>query len=141
MLIPWSMINLLDFYVVKQQRYDIAAIFRADGGRYGLVNTNALLIYFGGVVVQIPFVENAFFTGPYAHLIPGADISWGTSLAVTSCAYLLFHIRRPDRYRNAHRRAAGRAAGGAGAPSPRRRDSFLARFPGDAGKCRYCCSA
>ncbi|MDU6390290.1 MAG: cytosine permease, partial [Pantoea sp.] len=90
-LIPWSVINLLDFYVVKQQRYDIPSIFRADGGRYGLVNANALLIYFSGVVVQIPFVENAFFTGPYAHLIPGADISWVISLVVTSAAYLLFH--------------------------------------------------
>lgn len=90
-LIPWSVINLLDFYVVKQQRYDIPSIFRADGGRYGLVNANALLIYFGGVMVQIPFVENAFFTGPYAHLIPGADISWVISLVVTSAAYLLFH--------------------------------------------------
>ena len=90
-LITWSVINLLDFYVVKQQRYDIPSIFRADGGRYGLVNANALLIYFGGVVVQIPFVENAFFTGPYAHLIPGADISWVISLVVTSAAYLLFH--------------------------------------------------
>lgn len=90
-LIPWSVINLLDFYVVKQQRYDIPSIFRADGGRYGLVNANALLIHFGGVMVQIPFVENAFFTGPYAHLIPGADISWVISLVVTSAAYLLFH--------------------------------------------------
>ncbi|RPD94655.1 cytosine permease [Candidatus Pantoea deserta] len=90
-LIPWSVINLLDFYVVKQQRYDIDSIFRADGGCYGLVNVNALMIYFGGVAVQLPFVENAFFTGPYAHLIPGADISWVISLAVTSTAYLLFH--------------------------------------------------
>ncbi len=68
MLIPWSVINLLDFYVVKKQRYDIPSIFRADGGGYGLLNTNALLIYFGGVVVQIPFVENAFFTGPQRRL-------------------------------------------------------------------------
>lgn len=90
-LLPWSVINLLDFYVVKQQRDDIPSIFRADGGRYGLVNANALLIYFGGVMVQIPFVENAFFTGPYAHLVPGADISWVISLVVTSAAYLLFH--------------------------------------------------
>lgn len=92
-LIPWSVINLLDFYVVKQQRYDIAAIFSADGGRYGLLNVQALLIYFGGVLVQVPFVKNAFFTGPYADLIPGADISWMISLVLTSVAYLLFHRR------------------------------------------------
>lgn len=90
-LIPWCTINLLDFYVVKKQRYDIASIFRADGGCYGRVNTNALLTYFGGVLVQVPFVENAFFTGPYAHLIPGADISWGISLLVTGTVYLLLN--------------------------------------------------
>jgi len=90
-LIPWCMINLLDFYVVKKQRYDIASIFSADGGRYGRVNTNALLTYFGGVLIQVPFVENAFFTGPYAHLIPGADISWGISLVFTSVCYLLLN--------------------------------------------------
>jgi len=90
-LIPWCMINLLDFYVVKKQRYDIASIFSADGGRYGRVNINALLTYFGGVLIQVPFVENAFFTGPYAHLIPGADISWGISLVFTSVCYLLLN--------------------------------------------------
>lgn len=90
-LIPWSTINLLDFYVVKKQRYDINSIFRADGGRYGLINKHALLTYFGGVLVQVPFVENAFFTGPYAHLIPGADISWGISLIVTGSCYLLLN--------------------------------------------------
>lgn len=88
-LIPWCAINLLDFYVVKKQRYDIAAIFSPDGGRYGLLNMHALLTYFGGVLVQIPFVKNAFFTGPYADLIPGADISWGISLLTTSACYLL----------------------------------------------------
>lgn len=92
-LIPWCVINLLDFYVINKQRYDIAAIFSADGGRYGLVNSRALAIYFGGVLVQVPFVKNAFFTGPWAHLIPGADISWMISLVVTSVAYLRFHRR------------------------------------------------
>lgn len=90
-LIPWSVINLIDFYYVNKQRYDVTAIFRADGGRYGLLNTQALLVYFFGIIVQVPFVENAFFSGPYAKLIPGVDISWIISLAVTSIAYPLFH--------------------------------------------------
>ena len=93
MLIPWCVINLLDFYVINKQHYDIDAIFSADGGRYGLVNRRALLVYFGGVLVQVPFVENAFYTGPWAHLIPGADISWMISLVVTSLAYMRFHQR------------------------------------------------
>ncbi|MEH2919998.1 purine-cytosine permease family protein [Samsonia erythrinae] len=96
-LIPWCVINLLDFYVVKKQNYDIDSIFSADGGRYGLVNKPALFIYFGGVLIQIPFVENAFFTGPYAHVVPGADISWGISMIVTGVSYLLVNnkLQRP----------------------------------------------
>lgn len=90
-LIPWIVINLLDFYYVNKQKYDVDAIFRADGGRYGLLNTQALLVYFAGIIVQIPFVENAFFSGPYANIIPGVDISWIISLVVTSIAYPLFH--------------------------------------------------
>ncbi|BBK15406.1 TPA: cytosine permease [Klebsiella pneumoniae] len=88
-LIPWTVINLLDFYYVSKQHYDVEAIFRADGGRYGLLNTQALLVYLAGIVVQVPFVENAFFAGPYARLIPGVDISWIISLIVTSILYPL----------------------------------------------------
>lgn len=93
-LIPWIVINLMDFYLINQQRYDVKAIFRADGGRYGLLNTKALLIYFTGIAVQIPFVKNAFFTGPWASVIPGVDISWIISLVVTSIAYPLFCHKR-----------------------------------------------
>lgn len=90
-LIPWIVINLLDFYYVNKQHYDTEAIFRADGGRYGLINPQALLIYFTGVIVQVPFMGNAFYTGPYARIIPGVDFSWIISLIVTSIAYSLFH--------------------------------------------------
>ncbi|PKH22367.1 cytosine permease [Enterobacterales bacterium CwR94] len=89
-LIPWCMINLIDFYFVKKQKYDTDAIFQPDGGRYGLLNRQALTIYFVGILVQIPFMENAFFIGPYARLIPGADISWVISMVVTGVLYPLF---------------------------------------------------
>ena len=93
-LIPWSVINLIDFYYVNKQHYHIPSIFRADGGRYGLVNTQALVVYFCGIIVQVPFVENAFFSGPYAKLVPGANISWIIGLVVTSILYPLAH-RKP----------------------------------------------
>ncbi|HHK7965878.1 TPA: cytosine permease [Serratia marcescens] len=95
-LIPWCMINLIDFYLINRQRYDISAIFSADGGRYGLLNTRALGVYFGGIAVQVPFVENAFFSGPYANLIPGADISWVISMVLTGIAYPLCCSRRAN---------------------------------------------
>lgn len=88
-LVPWIVINLLDFYYVNKQRYDVEAIFRADGGCYGLLNIRALLVYCFGILVQIPFVENAFFSGPLADLFPGVNVSWIISFVVTAIAYLL----------------------------------------------------
>ncbi|WNN46409.1 MULTISPECIES: purine-cytosine permease family protein [Winslowiella] len=94
-LIPWCMINLIDFYLINKQQYDTDAIFSADGGRYGLLNSRALLVYAGGIVVQIPFVENAFFSGPWSGLVPGANISWVISMVVTAIAYPLCCRRYP----------------------------------------------
>lgn len=93
-LIPWSMINLIDFYLIKRMKYDIRSIFSADGGIYGRANVTALAVYFLGIVVQIPFVSNAFFSGPYANIIPGVDISWVISMVVTGIAYPLLSRRR-----------------------------------------------
>ncbi len=90
-LVPWAMINLIDFYLIHGQRYDVASIFRADGGRYGRVNRKALGIYAFGILVQLPFMKNAFFTGPYAGLVPGTDISWIISMAAIAIAWPLFN--------------------------------------------------
>ncbi|MFZ6111482.1 purine-cytosine permease family protein [Escherichia coli] len=98
-LIPWIVINLLDFYCLNKQHYDIDAIFSADGGRYGLFNMNAITAYFIGIVVQIPFVENAFFSGFYANIIQGVDISWIISLVVTSIVYPIFYKFRVQGYK------------------------------------------
>lgn len=93
-LIPWVIINLLDFYVMKKKYYDINSIFDTNGGIYGLVNINSLTIYSIGILVQVPFIKNAFFSGPYAELIPGVDLSWLVSLVCTSILYILFHNKR-----------------------------------------------
>ncbi len=98
-LTPWIAINLLDFYFVNKQHYVVEDIFQEDGGRYGLLNINSLTIYLIGIAVQIPFIENAFFSGPYANIIPGVDISWVISLVVTSTIYVFFH-RKPQRVAN-----------------------------------------
>lgn len=131
-LVPWIVINLLDFYVINKRNYDIDAIFQADGGRYGLLNRRALLIYFAGIVVQLPFIENAFFSGPYASMVPGVDISWIISLVVTSIAYPLFCRRsqpvlqdrgkaKPEEYYFSGSRAAESSLNGADGDSDRRR--------------------
>lgn len=91
-LVPWVSINLLDFYVINKKSYDIASIFAQDGGIYGKFNAKALIAYFLGIVIQIPFLTNAFFTGPFANIIPDVDISWVIGLVVSFVVYYAFNL-------------------------------------------------
>ncbi|VFR37010.1 Cytosine/purine/uracil/thiamine/allantoin permease family protein [plant metagenome] len=95
-LAPWVSINLLDFYVVNRGRYDIAAIFARDGGRYGLFNGRALLAYAIGALAQVPFISNAFFQGPWTQLFGGVDVSWVIGLLVSAAFYSLLTLRSPN---------------------------------------------
>jgi nucleobase:cation symporter-1, NCS1 family len=86
-LVPWTAINLLDYYLVQHGSYDVASFMRADGGIYGRVNVAAVLCYGLGIVVQIPFVASPMYTGIAARAMHGADVSWIVGLAVTSPIY------------------------------------------------------
>lgn len=87
-LIPWTAINLADFYLVRRERYDIRAIFDPDG-RYGRVNWRALGAYGIAVLAEIPFVKTSFFTGRAVARVGGADISWIIGLILATLLYVL----------------------------------------------------
>ena len=86
-LVPWTAINLVDFYLIKHGTYDVPAFFLPDGGRYGRYNARALLCYGAGILVQIPFVSNPLYTGPVARALGGADVSWIVGLVVVGPLY------------------------------------------------------
>ncbi|WP_232660394.1 purine-cytosine permease family protein [Pseudonocardia sp. TRM90224] len=83
---PWSAINLVDYYLISKEKVDVPALYDPDG-RYGRWNTVALVTYAVGVVVQVPFMAQALYTGPVAVALGGADISWLVGLAVTAGLY------------------------------------------------------
>lgn len=87
-LVPWTSINLVDFYLVRRERYDILAIFEKRG-LYGTMNWRALGVYAAGVIVEVPFMSTSFYTGPMVGRLDGADISWILGLIVSSVAYYL----------------------------------------------------
>ncbi|MFI9552158.1 purine-cytosine permease family protein [Nonomuraea endophytica] len=87
--IPWTAVNLVDFYLVRKGRYAVQDFFLPDGGRYGLYDKPALIAYTVGILVEIPFMSTILYTGPVATALSGADISWIVSLAVTVPLYLL----------------------------------------------------
>ena len=86
-LVPWTAINLVDYYLLRHGVYDVESFFGRDGGIYGWVNVPAVACYLLGIAVQLPFVASALYTGPAARAMGGVDLSWIVGLAITSPAY------------------------------------------------------
>ena len=56
-LIPWTAINLTDFYFVRKERYDIDSIFRPDG-IYGRIDWRTMVAYLVAIGVEDPVHEH-----------------------------------------------------------------------------------
>ncbi|TPW35062.1 purine-cytosine permease family protein [Oecophyllibacter saccharovorans] len=92
-LVPWTAINLTDYYLLRHGEYDVAAFFAPDGGRYGRINVAAMVCYLIGVAVELPFLHISLYTGWAAHWMRNVDLSWLVSLTVTSLIYWLWMRR------------------------------------------------
>ena len=88
-LIPWTAVNLVDYYWVRHGEYDVDSFFHQDGGIYGKFNVMAVSAYIFGVIVQVPFIATDLYTGPIAKALDGADVSWVVGLILTSIFYLM----------------------------------------------------
>ncbi|RDK00351.1 purine-cytosine permease family protein [Paraburkholderia lacunae] len=97
---PWSAINLVDYYFITRDRYDVPALYDPNG-RYGRWNVTGILVYMVGVLVQLPFISSAFYTGPLVDLLDGTDISWIVGLAVPAVLYFVA-ARRAAHHAPAH---------------------------------------
>jgi NCS1 family nucleobase:cation symporter-1 len=94
LLVPWTLINLIDFYLVAHGDYDVPALFSKDGGPYGRFNWGTIAIYVLGFVVQIPFASTTFYTGPVAKALNGADYAWLVAIVIVSPIYYVYATRR-----------------------------------------------
>lgn len=98
-LIPWTAINLVDFYFVRRGEYSIADIFKLDG-IYHRYNWRTLTVYLIGVLVEIPFMNTTLYVGPLSKAMGGADISWIVGLVVSAPFYYL--VTKPVVNRESH---------------------------------------
>ncbi|GAA3191623.1 MULTISPECIES: purine-cytosine permease family protein [Streptomyces] len=113
---PWSAINLVDYYLISKERYDIPAL-TDPRGRYGAWNGTALAVYAAGVLAQLPFLSSAFYTGPLVAPLGGADVSWLVGLLVPAALYGV--LARRDTGRLVPPEPAAAAAEGPAAATPR----------------------
>jgi NCS1 family nucleobase:cation symporter-1 len=86
LLVPWSAINLADYYVVRKGRYVIADFYRRDG-QYGAFQWRTIAVYLVGIAVQAPFMSLSFFKGSIAAFL-GADLAWLPGLVVPAALFV-----------------------------------------------------
>jgi purine-cytosine permease-like protein len=88
LLVPWTSINLIDYFFVRRGRYAITQLFVPDG-LYGAWNIRGLAAYTAGLLGTIPFaVIPDLYTGPAARALGGVDLGWLAGLLVSGAAYL-----------------------------------------------------
>lgn len=96
-LIPWTAVNLVDFYLIRHGNYDVEAFFDPTGGQYGRVGWIGIAAYLIGIAVEIPFMSTTLYTGPAASAMNGTDLSWIVGLVITVPLYYLLATRLVSR--------------------------------------------
>ena len=86
--VPWSVINLIDFYLIKRGRYDVQSFF-TPAGVYGGWRWTALVPYLVALAAQVPFLDQTLYVGPLVKPLGGADISWLVGFVVAGAGYLV----------------------------------------------------
>jgi NCS1 family nucleobase:cation symporter-1 len=86
--IPWSAVNLADYFIVRHGDYDVSSFF-VPNGRYGRFAWRGLVAYFAGLGAQVPFIYQPDYTGPLVKSLGGADISWIVGWIVAAGLYLI----------------------------------------------------
>jgi nucleobase:cation symporter-1, NCS1 family len=93
MLVPWTAVNLVDFFFVRRGHYKIRDLFNPRG-IYGRWAWRGLLAYALGWFAIMPFaVLPNLWIGALAARLGGVDIGWLVGLLVAGASYYLFSKR------------------------------------------------
>jgi len=84
--IPWTAVNLVDFFIVRRGHYAIAEIFKPDG-IYGRWGWRGIISYLVGFVAMTPFFSTEHYSGWVANAAHGADYSLFVGLPVAGLLY------------------------------------------------------
>jgi purine-cytosine permease-like protein len=89
LFVPWTAVNLIDYYIVRRGHYAVAEIFKPDG-IYGRWAWRGIAAYLIGLAVMVPFFSTPKFTGPVAKALDGADLSLFLGLPIAGGLYWWF---------------------------------------------------
>lgn len=85
-LVPWSAVNLVDYYWVRRGTYSVLEIF-SHNSIYRRWAWRGLVAYAAGFLVMVPFFALPSFTGPAARALGGVDLSILFGLPVSGLLY------------------------------------------------------
>jgi purine-cytosine permease-like protein len=87
LLVPWTSINLIDYFLVRRGRYVIDQLFLPEG-IYGVWGARGLSAYVIGLGATVPFfVLPEVYVGPAARALGGVDVGWLVGLLVSGTVY------------------------------------------------------
>jgi len=86
LFVPWTAVNLVDYYIVRRGHYAVAEIFNPKGiyGRWGWRGISSYLV---GFAAMLPFLSTSRYSGWVANALNGADISMFVGLPVAGILY------------------------------------------------------
>lgn len=94
-LVPWTAVNLVDYFCVRRGRYAIPHFFTPHG-IYGAWQARGIAAYLLGFAAMVPFfsISDAdtgrdVFVGPLARLLGGVDVAWLVGLVAAGGVYAL----------------------------------------------------
>ncbi|WP_281535768.1 cytosine permease [Cryobacterium breve] len=88
--IPWTAINLTDYFIVRKGHYAITEIFKPNGiyGRWGWAGITAYLVAFA---CMTPFFDiSGFYVGFASQSMGGVDVALFVGLPIGALLYWLF---------------------------------------------------
>jgi purine-cytosine permease-like protein len=91
LLVPWTAINLIDFFFVRRGHYAITDLFKPNG-IYGAWSWRGLVSYFVGLLVIVPFAvlpSYPTYTGFIAAKLNAVDYSIIVGLVVPGLLYFI----------------------------------------------------
>jgi nucleobase:cation symporter-1, NCS1 family len=95
-LAPWAGICLVDFFVVRRGRVDVAALYEpARTSRLGSFNACGVIALALGLVAAWSFQMGTvgIMQGPFSRMLGGVDLSWLAGLVVGGGVYWLLRRR------------------------------------------------
>ena len=89
LFVPWTAVNLVDYYIVRRGHYAIAEIFN-PAGIYGRWGWRGIVSYLIGFAAMVPFFDvGTLYEGPAAKALGDADISFFIGLPIAAVLYYL----------------------------------------------------